>query len=206
MTLTTVAAFWAVSFLFVITPGADWAYAITAGLRHRTIAPAVGGLLAGHLAATVVVAAGVAAILARSPRVLTALTVAGAAYLVWLGVGMLRTPDAVIAASAEDGGGSGWHQAAVGLGISGLNPKVFLLFLALLPQFVRPHAAWPVPAQIVGLGLVHVASCAVIYTAVGTGARTVLASRPDAARVVTRLSGGAMVVIGLVLFVEQALV
>ena len=32
---STVAAFWAVSFLFVVTPGADWAYAITAGLRHR---------------------------------------------------------------------------------------------------------------------------------------------------------------------------
>ena len=93
-----------------------------------------------------------------------------------------------------------------GLGISGLNPKVFLLFLALLPQFVHPHAAWPIPAQIVALGLVHVASCAVIYTAVGTGARTVLGSRPGAARVVTRLSGGAMVVIGLVLIVEQALV
>ena len=48
----TVAAFWAVSFLFVITPGADWAYAIAAGLRHRVVLPAVGGLVVGHLAAT----------------------------------------------------------------------------------------------------------------------------------------------------------
>jgi threonine/homoserine/homoserine lactone efflux protein len=39
----TVAAFWAVSFLFVVTPGADWAYAIAAGLRHRVVLPAVGG-------------------------------------------------------------------------------------------------------------------------------------------------------------------
>ena len=37
---STVAAFWAVSFLLVITPGADWAYAIAAGLRHRTLASA----------------------------------------------------------------------------------------------------------------------------------------------------------------------
>jgi len=205
MTITTAAAFWAVSLLFVITPGADWAYAITAGLRHRTVAPAVSGLLAGHVAATAIVAAGVAAILAGSPRILTALTVAGAAYLVWLGVGMLRTADPTVAASAEDGGGSALRQAAVGLGISGLNPKVFLLFLALLPQFVHPHAAWPVPVQIVALGLVHVASCAVIYTAVGTGARTVLSSRPGAAQVVMRLSGSAMVVIGLVLVLEQVL-
>src|SRR5215207_7749902 len=66
MPVAVIAAFWAVSFLFVITPGADWAYAIAAGLRHRTVLPAVGGLLAGHLAATAVVAAGVGALVARS--------------------------------------------------------------------------------------------------------------------------------------------
>jgi threonine/homoserine/homoserine lactone efflux protein len=81
--LGTAAAFWAVSLLFVITPGADWAYAIAAGLRHRTVVPAVGGLLAGHLLATVVVAAGVAALVAGSPAVLIALTVTGAA--IWSG-------------------------------------------------------------------------------------------------------------------------
>ena len=37
MEISTVAAFWAVSLLFVITPGADWAYAINAGLRQRTV-------------------------------------------------------------------------------------------------------------------------------------------------------------------------
>jgi threonine/homoserine/homoserine lactone efflux protein len=87
-----VAAFWAVSFLFVITPGADWAYAISAGLRHRTVIPAVGGLLTGHLAATAVVAAGLGAVVAGSPVVLSVLTVAGSAYLVLLGIGVLRSP------------------------------------------------------------------------------------------------------------------
>jgi len=206
MMASTVTAFWAVSFLFVITPGADWAYAIAAGLRHRTVLPAVAGLLAGHLVATAVVAAGVAAVLARSPMTLTALTVAGAGYLAWLGLGMLTAPTtAAIAAiaAAQDAGGSWLRQAARGLGISGLNPKVFLLFLALLPQFVDRNAAWPVAAQIGTLGLVHVTSCAVIYTLVGTGARTVLRSRPTAARAVTRFSGGVMITIGLVLTVEQ---
>ena len=86
MTVGTVVAFWAVSLMFVLTPGADWAYAIAAGLRHRTVVPAVGGLLVGHLAATAGVAAGVAALVARSLLVLTVLTVVGAAYLVWLGI------------------------------------------------------------------------------------------------------------------------
>ena len=46
-----------------------------------------------------------------------------------------------------------------------------MLFLALLPQFTDPETAWPIAVQIVVLGLVHVASCAVVYTGVGTGAR-----------------------------------
>lgn len=206
MALSTAAAFWAVSLLFVITPGADWAYAIAAGLRYRTVLPAVGGLLAGHLLATVVVAAGLAAVVASSPAVLTVLTAAGAAYLVWLGGGLLTGP---VTAPTPDTGTQDvpWmRQVTTGLGISGLNPKVFLLFLALLPQFVDLSGAWPVPGQIVALGLVHVTSCAVIYLLVATGARAVLRTRPAAARVVTRFSGAAMVVIGAALVVERVII
>jgi threonine/homoserine/homoserine lactone efflux protein len=199
---STVAAFWAVSFLFVLTPGADWAYAIAAGLRHRVVLPAVGGLLAGHLAATAVVAAGVGALVARSPLLLTVLTTVGAVCLVWLGIGMLARP-ALPQAGVDDAPGSRLRQAAKGAGISGLNPKVFLLFLALLPQFADPNAAWPLSAQIVVLGLVHVTSCAVVYTGVGTGARRVLRARPAAARVVIRFSGAAMIVIGVVMLGES---
>ncbi|GAA3083648.1 hypothetical protein GCM10010464_54630 [Pseudonocardia yunnanensis] len=55
------------------------AYAIGAGLRDRTVLPAVGGLVAGYVALTVVVAAGVAALVARSPMVLTAVRAVAAA-------------------------------------------------------------------------------------------------------------------------------
>jgi threonine/homoserine/homoserine lactone efflux protein len=202
MAFGTVAAFWAVSFLFVLTPGADWAYAISAGLRHRTVFPAVGGLLAGHLVATAVVAAGVGAIVAGSPVVLTVLTVAGSGYLVWMGIGMLRSPS-IPKAGQEPVYGSWVRHAVKGAGISGLNPKLFLLFLALLPQFTDPHLQWPIAGQIVALGLVHVASCAVVYLGVGAGARVVLRTRPAAAKAVTRISGGAMVAIGVFLLAEQ---
>ena len=200
----TRAAFWGVSMLFVLTPGADWAYAITSGLRHRSVVPAVGGLLSGHLIATVVVAAGVAALLAGSPAVLAVLTVAGAGYLVWLGLGMLRRP-ASVQANPEEAAGSAWRQAVKGFGISGLNPKVFLLFLALLPQFVVATASWSAAAQIMVLGLVHVLNCAVVYLGVGVGARTVLRARPSAARWISRISGAAMIIIGAVLIGEQIL-
>ena len=202
MTVGTVVAFWAVSLLFVLTPGADWAYAIAAGLGQRTVLPAVGGLLVGHLAATAAVAAGVAALVARSLLVLTVLTVVGAAYLVWLGIATLARPSA-LDASAEPPADSWVRQVMKGAGTSVLNPKVFLLFLALLPQFTEPDAGWPLGLQIVALGMVHVVSCAVVYTGVGAGARLVLRARPSAARVVTRISGAAMVGIGVLLLVER---
>ena len=198
----TILAFWAVSILFVITPGADWAYAISAGLRHRSVVPAVGGLLAGHLVATVIVAAGVGALVARMPVVLAVMTLVGAAYLLWLGVGAIRSPGGVEAAEGT-GSGSWLREAAKGAGTSGLNPKVFLLFLALLPAFANPADPWPVGLQMLVLGLVHVANCAVVYFAVGAGARTVLRARPAAARWVTRLSGAAMVMIGVTLIGER---
>jgi threonine/homoserine/homoserine lactone efflux protein len=202
MEVGAVAAFWVVSLLFVITPGADWAYAIAAGLRHRAVLPAVAGLVGGHVVATLVVAAGVAAFVAGTPLVLTELTAVGATYLVWLGIGTVARPSAPHA-TREPAPDSRVRQAAKGFGVSGLNPKVFLLFLALLPQFTDPSAGWPVPVQILALGSVHVASCAVVYTGVALGARLVLQARPTAASAVSRFSGTAMVGIGTLLLVEQ---
>lgn len=202
MSLSMFAAFWAVSVLFVITPGADWAYAISAGIRGRRVLPAVAGMLSGHLVATLIVAAGVGSVIAGVPGVLSALTVTGAAYLLWLGVGMIRQPPAPLAGQEEDAG-SPMKWALKGFCISGLNPKVFLLFLALLPQFTDVHANWPLPLQMTALGLVHVFSCGVVYLLVGYGSGTLLRTRPRAAQNVSRISGGLMVIIAVLLLAEQ---
>lgn len=204
MDATVAASFWAVSMLFVLTPGVDWAYAIAAGLRYRSVVPAVAGMLAGHALATIVVAAGVGALVTGVPLALTTLTVVGAAYLIWLGVTTLRHPSEVHAAG-ETAGTSPVRQAGKGFGVSGLNPKVFLLFLALLPQFVRPAAAWPVPAQLLVLGGIHVANCAVVYILVAATAKRLLHARPSAARIVSRVSGVIMMLLGVWLLVEQFL-
>jgi threonine/homoserine/homoserine lactone efflux protein len=199
-----VTGFWTVSLLLVMVPGADWAYAIAAGLRDQTVLPAVAGLLTGYVALTAVVAAGVAALVARWPLLLTGLTVLGALYLLWLGVTTLSRPPAPVIAA--DGDSQPWlRRAAKGAGISGLNPKALLLFLALLPQFITRGAAWPFAAQIMLLGLVHTANCGVVYTGVGTAARRVLRSRPAIAAAVTRFSGAAMIVIGILLLAERLL-
>jgi threonine/homoserine/homoserine lactone efflux protein len=196
-------AFWMVSILFIITPGVDWAYAIAAGLHGRVVVPAVTGLLLGHLAATLIVAAGVGALLASAPLMLMGLTVSGAAYLLWLGLTLFAHP-ATPNAGTADVSSSRWHWIMKGACTSGMNPKVFLLFLALLPQFTNPRAALPVSAQIVVLGLIHLCSSAVIYLLVGFSAQAVLQTRPRAARTVSRFSGAAMITIAVLLFAEQS--
>lgn len=204
MAIGAVIAFWAVSFLLVLVPGADWAYAIAAGLRDRSVLPAVAGLLAGYVALTAVVAAGVAAMIVRWPLALAVLTTLGALYLLWLGITTLARPSAPSAAADESN--QPWvRRAAKGAGISGLNPKALLLFLALLPQFITHGTAWPFGAQIALLGLMHTANCGVVYTGVGTAARRILRTRPAIAHAVTRCSGVAMIVIGALLLAERLL-
>lgn len=201
METATLAAFWAVSFSLVITPGADWAYTIAAGLQRRALAPAFLGMFLGYLAVIVVVAVGVGAAVAQMPMVLAGLTVLGAAYLLWLGLGVLRNPPVPGMDEAQTKGWRGWVLR--GFGVSGGNPKVLLLFLALLPQFTTPGSGWPIAGQIAVLGFVHIANCALIYPMVGLGAKVVLRARPVAARRVGQFSGVTMICIALILFAEQ---
>jgi threonine/homoserine/homoserine lactone efflux protein len=117
MAIGAVTAFWAVSFLLVLVPGADWAYAIRAGLRDRSVLPAVVGLLAGYVALTAVVAAGVAALVVRLPLALTMLTALGALYLLWLGITTVAHPTArtarrMVTASRGCGGRCGERASA----------------------------------------------------------------------------------------------
>ncbi|MFG2146345.1 LysE family translocator [Streptomyces sp. NPDC048696] len=202
MNTTTLAAFLAVDILLVFTPGADWAYAIAAGLRDRSVVPAVAGLIAGYAGYTLLAVAGLVVLVASSPTLLTALTVAGAGYLVWLGWGVLRQP-AALTASEETMSSSRLRIMLKGAGTSGLNPKAVLLFFSLFPQFIDPASHWPVAAQTGLLGTLHMATCAVVYLGVGVLARTVLKTRPSAARAVTRASGAMMILIGAFLLAER---
>lgn len=204
MTASTFAAFWVVSILLTLTPGADWAYVIAAGIRGRGIRLAVAGLLLGHLSLTLLVAAGVGALLASRPTAMTALTFAGAAYLLWLGIGTLRRPP-LPSAGTDAQTESSWRGLLRGACVSGLNPKVFLLILALLPQFIDPAAPWPVPLQITALGLMHVFFCGVVYLLVGYSSHAVLRARPLAARWVGRISGTTMIGIGAALLLSPLL-
>ncbi len=204
MAVSSIAAFWAVATLLIVVPGADWAYVIGTVLSGRSVVLAVSGIVLGYAGMTIVVAAGVGTFVARTPASLTALTVAGGLYLLWLGARTLIRPagHGLVAAAADRN-----DRATLvrGIGVSGLNPKGLLLFLALLPQFASPRGNWPLAAQLAILGLVFTLTCAIFYLSMGSFARKILNARPAVARVVTRFSGAAMIIIGVLLLAERLL-
>lgn len=195
-----------VSVALALTPGADWAYAISSGLGGRRIAPAVGGLLGGYLVHTILIVAGLAALVIAMPQLLAGLTIAGAAYLLWLGISTTRSWRSAgyttsVDADQPQRGNTGSFLR--GLGTSGTNPKALLLYLALIPQFIDMNAGLPAPVQTGILGISHLLVSAVVYTGVAFGARRLLASRPSAARIVTLCSGIIMLGLGAMLLGEQ---
>ena len=186
MEMSFIASFWLVSFLLIITPGADWAYTISAGINGRRVIP-------GHLLATLIVVAGIGVLIAGHPLALSTITLLGAGYLMWLGIAILRHPPTP---GTQQYSADSWNRWAIkGLCISGLNPKVFLLFLALLPQFTDPQGSWSVG--------IHLITCTLVYLLVGYGAKALLATRPQIAQKVSIASGVMMVAIAALLFLEQ---
>ncbi|HEX9225230.1 MAG TPA: LysE family translocator [Arthrobacter sp.] len=197
-------AFLVVAGALACTPGVDWAYSITAGLKQRSFVPAVAGLCGGYVLHTVLLVAGLAALLTGIPGVLGWLTAAGAAYLLWLGLTTIRSWRGASFGSAEVRAPANQFQTFLrGMGTSGINPKGLLFYVALVPQFVSPEAPLPVPVQSGLLGLTFVLLVAVVYTCVALLARKLLHSRPGAARKVTLASGVIMVALGAVLLSEQ---
>ena len=134
------------------TPGVDLMFTLTRTLQHgvRSGVAAALGINAGCVVHTLAAAFGLAAVLAASATAFNAVKWAGAAYLVWLAWGMLRTAwrgppvqlgEEVNARSADAAPlpslGATFRQ---GLLTNALNPKVALFFLALLPQFIAADA------------------------------------------------------------------
>ena len=131
------------AFVLYATPGVDMLFTLSRTLQHgwRIGLAAALGITAGCAIHTIAAALGLAALLAASALAFTAIKWLGAAYLLWLAWGMLRT--AVSGAGPTLAASSPAPFARVfaqGFLTNVLNPKVALFFLALLPQFIAVDA------------------------------------------------------------------
>ncbi|TCJ99151.1 LysE family translocator [Nocardia alba] len=193
-------SFAVVAGLLTIVPGLDTALVLRAAVRRgRRCAFATAlGVGSGTLVWGVAAAAGVSALVTASELGYTALRVAGAMYLVWLGISMIRDGfrhSAATPETAEDHSREGLFGAwARGLGTNLLNPKVGVFYVAVLPQFL-PEGVSPLVMGC-ALALVHNVEGMLWFAAIICAASRAKAwlSRDVVRRAMDSLTG--MVVVG----------
>ena len=190
------------SLVLIVVPGPGVLFVVGRALAHgrRTALATALGHAAGNYVVAACVAVGLGALLQRSVEAFVIVKIAGALYLIWLGVHAIRhrksLADAMALATPPR---EGWRAARDGAVVGLTNPKAYILFGAILPQFVN-RAAGHVPAQMLVLALVSVAIGAISDCSWGFAAsavRTWFARSPRRIEMVGGAGGLAMIGVGV---------
>ncbi len=187
--------------VLAITPGPGIAYVVArtvAGGRAEGLASCLGTGIGG-LVHVLAAAAGLSLLVAQSAFAFNLLKLAGAAYLVYLGLRLLlrRAPDTAPEAVTPAGARKALFEGIV---VEALNVKTALFFLAFLPQFTTSTA--PLLPQLVLMGCICVALNTLVDVLAVFAAQRLLvsgAARAARARTLTRVSGVTMVGLGAML-------
>lgn len=196
---TRLALFVSAAAILALTPGPGILYVLGRTLhggRREGVLSALGTFVGGsvHLLAA---AFGLSAILATSATAFEIVRYAGAAYLIYLGISMIRNRGAQMAAQIE--GGRSQRNFLQGIATEVLNPKTALFFLSFLPQFVLP-AKGHITLQFLFLGAISVSlNTAVDLIVVGLAASVALrlAGNPNFIRRQRTTSGVGMIGLGI---------
>lgn len=194
----------AVLALLTISPGADMALVakITLEQGRRAALLATLGICSGLFVHATASALGLSVILATSAEAFTVVKLAGAAYLVYLGVQALRSSfrDDVVAAAAPRRAASPFLQ---GLLSNVLNPKVAVFYLTFMPQFMSPgdnvlvrSLAFAVAHAV--MGIMWLTAYAYVLSRI-----SVVLARSGARRWLERVTGGVLIALGLRLALER---
>jgi threonine/homoserine/homoserine lactone efflux protein len=181
-----------VVFGVIALPGLDMAFVMGSSMLggRRAGMAAVGGIITGGFCHLCMGALGVAVVLQYWPPLFRIMLVAGAAYIAWMGVSLLRSdsifhptpgaemmPDAVIFRRA--------------LTTSLLNPKAYVFMLAIFPQFLKPGQG-PLWVQSGVLGGITALTQLAVYGALAyaaSGASGWFAAHPAASTIAARAMG-----------------
>jgi threonine/homoserine/homoserine lactone efflux protein len=199
-------AFLVASILFIQVPGPSLLFTIGRALtvgRREALLSVVGNAL-GLVAQVALVAVGLGALVAASATAYTGVKLAGAAYVIWLGVQAIRhRADARLAMLAGVQVRRG-HPVRIGFTVGVTNPKTIVFFVAFLPQFA--DAGGPVGVQTLLLGVVFgllaVVSDSVWALAAGQ-ARRWFARRPRRLDALSATGGVMMLGLGTVMIVHE---
>lgn len=198
--------FVAASLVLIVTPGQDMILVMSRSIAQGAAAgvATAAGVSVGLVGHTVLATLGLGAILRTSAWLFTLLKLVGAAYLVYLGVQLLRTKghELVVAAGAPR---SLWRLFFDGALSNVSNPKIAVFYFAFLPQFIRPDASHPT-LSVFALGLLFAGLTFMVKGPVGLGAGLLsawLRARPKALAWLYRTSGAVLVGLGIKLALER---
>jgi threonine/homoserine/homoserine lactone efflux protein len=187
--------------LLNLTPGQDTFYILGSSIvqgRRIGVASAL-GICSGCIVHTLAAAAGLSAILATSAAAFVVVKLAGAAYLIYLGVRFILAREHTIGSPAPVPAGHAWKAYRQGIVTNVLNPKVALFFLAFLPQFIDPESPTKI-AAFIALGLTFIATGTAwcLFLAIAAASvRRFFAGHPKAFTRLSQAAGTLFVVLGL---------
>ncbi len=199
------AEFAAVAFVIIVIPGPSVLFVVGRTLAHgrRTAIASVAGNELGEFVLAVVAALGVGTLIQRSAVLFTAMKLAGAAYLVYLGIrALLQRKDHAMADSLRQARTMP-RAMADGFLVGVANPKTAVFFAAVLPQFVN-RSAGSVPAQMLLLGFLFVLIALVsdsAWAALAGWARSWFGRSPRRMEMIGGAGGLAMIGLGITLAV-----
>jgi threonine/homoserine/homoserine lactone efflux protein len=211
MDTVTLVAFAAVSFVGIVTPGPTVLLALTNGSRHglhRATAGMIGAVLSDFVLIGAV-AVGLGALLAASEFWFSMLKWAGAAYLAFLGIMLLRSKGGIDAALRAGATAAAISTFSIGLKsfmVAATNPKGYLFFSAFLPQFIDP--TMPQATQYMLLALVFAAlDFLIMFGYAFFGSQAVRFLKTSGAMWLERACGGALLALaGSLAFYRRATV
>lgn len=195
-------------FVASIMPGPSMLLALTHGMKYgakRTIASALGNLSITFLQAAVSIA-GLGAILLASEGLFNIIKWVGAAYLLYMGIVIWRSPNMKVSDKRPR---HPFSKAPLrkmflqGVFVTAGNPKAIVFFAAVFPQFIDPNGAYiPQFITFMGTGGVIAFSCFMIY-AIGGQNIVALFSKALIGKYINRMIGGTFIGAGIGLAVSN---
>lgn len=191
-------AFLVASLVLAVTPGSGVLYIVTRSLvqGRRSGLVSVAGVALGNLGNALAASLGLAALFAVSAAAFTVVKYAGALYLVYLGVQMLRAPR-IDQAAADSGAVASSRVFRDGFVVALLNPKTTIFFAAFLPQFLSLGGAPMLQSMALGALFVAIAAVTDSGYALAAGAAAPALRRGSVRRVGRMIGGGVFIGLGV---------
>lgn len=197
-----------VALLMVLTPGPNMIYLVSRSVTQGRQAGLVSllGVAVGFFVYLVAVTTGIAAVFALVPTLFTAIKIAGACYLLWLAWNAVK-PGGQSAFAPKDLPRDPAHRLfTMGLVTNLLNPKIAILYVSLLPQFVDP-AKGNIAGQSLALGLVQICVALTVNAIIVLTAGSIssfLGSRPTWLRTQRYLMGAVLAGLAMSIVLDRS--